>query len=154
MDKYSAAPFGEKLEAIEDSDTARLVFIEPQTSSQFDFRKHKVIRTGLPISHAEVLTSTACQGRTMKNGVIVDAGCKDPNDLDNLWLHLYVMLSRATTSDNLLMIRDPGLDFLARGPPSDLAARLLQFNSRSEKCRRAALKLTKELGFEGFLHDA
>ena len=33
-------------------------------------------------------------------------------------------LVQPRTMDNLLMIRDPGLDFLSRGPPADLAARL------------------------------
>ena len=92
MDKYKAAPFGDKLAerdgTIDASDAARLVFIGPQTSNPFDFRRHKVTRTGLTVSHAQVLTSTACQGRTMRDGVIVDAGCKDANDLDGLWLHL------------------------------------------------------------------
>ena len=89
----------------------------------------------------------------MHQGVIVDAGYKDGDDLDGFWLHLYVMLSRATTSDNLLMIRDPGLDFLSRGPPADLAARLRTFGTRTERCRKAAVKLAHELGLAKFLHD-
>ena len=89
----------------------------------------------------------------MKDGVIVDAGCKDASDLDGLWLHLYVMLSRATTSDNLLMIRDPGLEFLSRGPPPDLAARLRAFHARTERCRKEAEKLAQELGLARFLHE-
>ena len=156
MDKYRAGPCGKVLAEHDDrmdaADAARLVFIEPQTSSPFDFRKHKVTRTGLAISHAEVLTSTAAQGRTMHRGVIVDAGCKDEKKMDDLWLHLYVMLSRATTVDNLLMIRDPGLDFLARGPPADLAKRLRAFSSRTEKCRKEAERLAVELDLAGFLH--
>ena len=52
----------------------------------------------------------------MLEGVIVDAGCKDPSDMDNLWLHLYVMLSRATPSENLLVIREP---VLIREPSQD-----------------------------------
>ena len=88
----------------------------------------------------------------MHRGVIIDAGCKDEKKIDDLWLHLYVMLSRATTVDNLLMIRDPGLDFLARGPPADLAARLRAFSSRTEKCRKEAEKLAGELGLARFLH--
>ena len=156
MDKYQDAPFCEHLAqhagGIEATDAARLVFIEPQTSSAFEFRRHKVTRTGIPISHAKVLTSTACQGRTMHEGVMVDAGNKDPNDLDSLWLHLYVMLSRATTSDNLLMIRAPGLEFLSRGPPVDLAARLRTFGVRTERCREEAAKLAHSLGLSSFLH--
>ena len=100
-----------------------------------------------------VLTSTACQGRTMPKGVIVDAGYKDEHDLDNYWPHLYVMLSRATSSDNLLMIRDPGLEFLTRGPPADLAARLRAFDARTNRCRVAAERLARDLGFAPFLHD-
>ena len=157
MDKYRAAPFRDRLaehaEGVGLSDAAQLVFIEPQTSSPFDFRKHKVTRTGLQISHAMVLTSTACQGRTMHEGVIIDAGYKDADDMDGFWLHLYVMLSRATTSDNLLMIRDPGLDFLSRGPPADLAARLREFGARTERCRKAAVKLAQDLGLAKFLHE-
>ena len=55
MDKYTAAPFCDDLEAHDGSlgsaVTQRLVFIEPQTSTAFDFRKCKVTRTGLPLSH-------------------------------------------------------------------------------------------------------
>ena len=133
--------------------TVGLVFIEPQTSSPFDFRRHKITRTALPISHAQVLTSTACQGRTMTQGVIVDAGCKDSSDMDNLWLHLYVMLSRATTAENLLVIRDPGLQFLSRGPPNDLETRLCAFQERTQGCRTDATSLARELGLMDFLRD-
>ena len=36
--------------------------------------------------------------------------------MDNLWLHLYVMLSRATTAENLLVIRDPHQEVPQRRP--------------------------------------
>ena len=85
--------------------------------------------------------------------MIVDAGYKDSNDLDNFWLHLYVMLSRATSSDNLLVIRDPGMEFLSRGPPKDLASRLRTFDCVTKRCRRAAEKLAHDLGLTAFLHD-
>ena len=157
MDKYAAAPFRDRLaehaDTIAAEDTAQLVFIEPQTSTTFDFRRYKITRTALPISHAQVLTSTASQGRTMLLGVTVDAGCKDPNDMDNLWLHLYVMLSRATTAENLLVIRDPGVEFLSRGPPADLATRLRTFETCTRRCRSDAQKLAATLGLAEFLHD-
>ena len=89
----------------------------------------------------------------MTQGVIVDAGYKDSSDMDNLWLHLYVMLSRATTAENLLVIRDPGVEFLSRGPPADLAARLRNFDTRTRRCRKAAAKLAYELGLQEFMHD-
>ena len=41
-----------------------LVFIEPRTA-KFKYRGHGIERTGFPISHGKIITSTACQGRTM-----------------------------------------------------------------------------------------
>ena len=90
MDKYTAAPFCDHLHkhcaCLTHDVTKSIVFIEPQTSTPFDFRRHKVTRTGFAISHGQILTSTACQGRTFPRGVIIDAGCKDDEDLDNLLL--------------------------------------------------------------------
>ena len=89
----------------------------------------------------------------MSEGVLIDAGCKDADDMDGLWLHLYVMLSRATTTDNLLLIRAPGNEFLMRGPPQDLAARLRILSARAQACRDRAERLARTLGLSAFLHD-
>jgi hypothetical protein len=35
---------------------------------------HVVTRTGFPFSHGRIITSTACQGRTMHEGVVIDCG--------------------------------------------------------------------------------
>ena len=67
-------------------------------------------------------------------------------------LHLYVMLSRATSAQDLLLIRAPPESFLTQGPPADLAARLRTFNARTQACRVAAERLARELGFAPFLH--
>ena len=95
--------------------------------------------------------------RLLKGGVVIDCARHEagqhPMDDGTWWLHLYVMLSRATSSENLLLIRAPGLDFLTRGPPADLAARLRTFNSRTRACRAAAEKLARKLGLAAFLHD-
>ena len=156
MDKYTSAPFCEVLEGVADTldkqATQSLVFIAPQTSTAFTWRKHKVTRTGWPFSHGRVVTSTACQGRTMRLGVIIDAGCKDPNDKDNWWLHLYVMLSRATSAKDILLARAPPVDFLTQGPPADLAAKLRTFAARTAACRHEAKRLACELGLAAFLH--
>ena len=156
MEKYTAAPFCEVLEGIADTldktATQSLVFIVPQTSAAFTWRKHKVTRTGWPFSHGRVITSTACQGRTMRQGVIIDAGSKDPNEKDNWWLHLYVMLSRATSAKDILLVRAPDVEFLTQGPPADLAARLRIFQARTAACRREAERLARELGLATFLH--
>ena len=55
--------------------------------------------------------------------------------------------------DNRLMIRDPGLEFLSRGPPADLAARLRAFSSRAEMRGKEAEKLAGELRLARSLHS-
>ena len=77
MDKYSDAPFADILQDHDDrltkDLTGPLVFLEPRASKAFKYHgkdniSHEVTRTGFPISHAQVITTTACQGRTMRQG--------------------------------------------------------------------------------------
>jgi hypothetical protein len=125
MSKYAHAPFGKRLQQHDSTlslaETQGLVFVEARTSDAFHFRGHNVTRTGFPLSHGRVITCTACQGRTMDAGVILDCGRIEkgtyPKDLDDWWLDLYVMLSRATRLEDLLLMRAPPASFLLRGPP-------------------------------------
>jgi hypothetical protein len=163
MDKYTGAPFGGRLqrhdEALTSELTQSLVFVEPQRCQAFEFRGHKVNRTGFHLGHGRAVTSSAAQGRTMKQGVIVDCGqkmrCMPGVDAqtreDDYWLHMYVMLSRATRSEDLLLMRAPCPEFLLRGPPKDLKRALKLFNVRTEHCRTVAEELAAELGFSKFL---
>ena len=108
-----------------------------------------------PLSHACVRTSTACQGKTLKGGVLIDCARREdgqhPMDDDTWWLHLYVMLSRATTLDDILLLRAPGPEFLLRGPPKDLQTALKLFAQRVEQCRLDAAALARDLGLQRFL---
>jgi hypothetical protein len=125
MDKYEGAPFTKLLQDIDSTllsaDTRNFVFIERRTADPFVFREYTVTKTGLPISHARAITSTACQGRTMRDGVIIDCGRQEggahKKEDDDWWLDLYVMLSRATKLEDLLLLRAPDLDFFAKGQP-------------------------------------
>ena len=78
MEKYAESPFTNFLKQCDDTlgleQTKSLVFVEPRTSEPFVFRQYKVTRTGFPLSHGRVVTTTACQGRTMTQGVILDCG--------------------------------------------------------------------------------
>ena len=78
MAKYEGAPCTKLLQdhdsTLLPADTRGLVFIEPRTADPFIFREYTVTRTGFPISHARAITSTACQGRTTRDGVIIDCG--------------------------------------------------------------------------------
>ena len=160
MEKYNGAPFKNLLREQSSNllpiDTQHLVFIEPRVSDPFIFRDFVVTRTGLPISHARAITSTACQGRTMRDGVIIDCGRQEggahPKEDDDWWLDLYVMLSRATRIQDLLLLRAPGSEFLLRGAPSGLQQQLRRFAARTQTCRISAEALVNELGFEEFMH--
>ena len=149
MAKYASAPFGDAV-PVEGAD--HLIFVEPVEAEPFDFRGHSVCRAGPTLSAALVLTSTACQGKSFGLGVLVDLGFKPGTDEDAAWLHVYVMLSRATSSDDLLVLRAPDEAFLLRGPPADLAARLRAFSARTNQCRKKATKLAEELGLSRSLH--
>ena len=160
FDKYSRAPFGKHLcdcdPSLTPDRTASLVFIEPTTSAAFKWREYTVTRTGFPFSHGRVVTSTACQGWTLHAGVVIDCGRhvggNTPKDDDDWWLDLYVMLSRATRLEDLLLVRAPSSDFLLRGPPPDIRRQLVRFASRTKACRKSAEKLADEIGFRIFLH--
>ena len=54
----------------------------------------------------------------MRDGVIIDCGRQEggahQKEDDDWWLDLYVMLSRATRLDDLLLIRAPELSFFCQ----------------------------------------
>ena len=125
------------------------------TLCSFKWRAYTVSRTGFPCTHSRVRTSTACQGKTLRHGVIVDCARREsgahPMEEEDWWLHLYVMLSRATSLDDLLLLRAPDADFLLRGPPADLRVRLAIFARRVRATRTRAEALARSFGFEAFL---
>ena len=91
----------------------------------------------------------------MRDGVIIDCGRQEganhPLEDDDWWLDLYVMLSRATKLEDLLLMRAPELSFFAQGPPKTLQKQLAKFARRTKACRRKAEQLATELGFAALL---
>ena len=91
----------------------------------------------------------------MHEGVVIDCGRHEggshPKDDDDWWLDLYVMLSRATRLDDILLTRAPPATFLLQGPPKMLKQQLESFAGRTEECRQTAKELAAELGFHQFL---
>ena len=92
----------------------------------------------------------------MREGVVLDCGRRTAGrgrkEDDDYWLELYVMLSRATRIQDLLLMRAPPCDFLLRGPPLGLRQLMQKFANRTEECRREARALITELGFDDLLH--
>ena len=91
----------------------------------------------------------------MGDGVIIDCGRQDGGahrkENDDWWLDLYVMLSRATRLEDLLLMRAPDLEFFAKGPPKTLRKQLAKFASRTNACRKQVEKIARELGLATFL---
>ena len=75
-------------------------------------------------------------------------------DDDDWWLELYVLLSRATRAEDLLLMRAPHIEFFLAGPPKGLRKQLAQFATRTRTCRKAATELAEQLGFTEFLREA
>ena len=53
-------------------------------------------------------------------------GMKD----DTWWFHLYVLFSRATRMDDLLLLRPPPRELLEKGPPQSMVTALQQFEAK------------------------
>lgn len=146
MDKYASAPFMKLLQ-----DHSRTL---PRVSNPCVFREYTVTRKGSPISHLRDITSTACRGRAMRDGVLIDCGRQggtDKKEDDDWWLDLYVMPSRATRLQDLLLLRPPDLDFFAKGPPKSLRKQLAKPARRTEACRMRAKEIASELGLAALL---
>ena len=155
MDKYEHCPSVDLLSSDQNPSMKQLVFIEPRTSDAFVFREYRVKRTGFAISHGLVITATACQGRTMRAGVVIDCGRHESGNTKkedgDWWLELYVMLSRATRLSDLLLLRAPPASWLLQGPPEDLRSGLQAFAARTRTCRLRAEQLAAELGLAHLL---
>ncbi len=59
-------------------------------------------------------------------------------DMDNYWLNMYVLLSRATSMDNLLILRLPSKSVFDEGPPHYLRQFLRNLQAAGER-----LEMTK-----------
>lgn len=64
-------------------------------------------------------TIQSSQGKTFRGCVIGDMGNMNA-DRDSFWSALYVLLSRATRMEDLLIFRCPPKTFFDRGPPEYL----------------------------------
>jgi len=159
MAKYDEAPFAEQLasQTSMQADAAQsLLFLSPTTTLMpFTWREYKVTRSGFPVTHGMVRTSTACQGKTFEKGVLIDCARRESGqhvlEEDDWWLHLYVMLSRATSLEDILLVRAPEASWLLRGPPANLRQRLNVFRTRVDTCHSTAQALAQQLGLAQFL---
>ena len=96
------------------------------------------------------LTSTASQGR-LRAGVTIDCARLQPQGYTGTkdadwWLHLYVMFSRATCMEDMLLLRPPPRELLEGGPPAEVKAALQKFEAKITATTDAAACLAKCMG--------
>ena len=125
-------------------------------NAEFTWRSgstHTVRRRGFTVTYANYLTSTACHGNTLRAGVTVDCARLEPQGMQGMkddiwWFHIYVMLSRATQMEDLLLLRPPPREFFERGPPPSIVAALRQFEAKTLATEAAAEELARTLGIQ------
>jgi len=99
---YGVTVRGEK----KHSKCGRITVLTP-TNAQLT---HTVKRTGCALTYAELLTYKASQGQALRTGVTIACARLEPQGARGLreeeeewWLHLHVMLSRATCMEKLFL---------------------------------------------------
>ena len=104
------------------------------------------------LTHANYLTLTASQGQTLRKGVTIDCARNEPEangrgtSDDEWWLNLYVMFSRVTRMDDMLLLRPPPRELLERGPPVSVREALRRFERVDAQTVEGALRKAHELG--------
>ena len=130
-----------------------LLLLDP-VQTEFMWRSsetHTVKRTGFGLTHADFFTSTASQGQTLRRGVTIDCARQEPRGNtgasdDQWWLHLYVMFSRATCMEDMLLLRPPERAMIERGPPEHVRKALEGFEQHIQASTEAAAALAASMG--------
>jgi len=156
VDDFVDCPIQEELVAFVDNEGHRKgLHSYAPIEATFTWRSsdtHTVRRTGFPLTHEKFLTSTASQGLTIRTGVTVDCARTPPAGKSGMsdedwWLHLYVLFSRATCMEDMLVLRPPPRDLLESGPPRNVRVALERFTSKIAASRSDAEDLARHLGF-------
>ena len=118
-----------------------------ETSSEV----HRIKRFGFMLTHAHYLTTTASQGQTIRAAVTIDCARNvthgEPGTSDDAsWLNLYVMFSRVTRMEDMLLIRPPPRKLLERGPPPSVREALKRFESTERDTVADAALLAQRFG--------
>ena len=94
---------------------------------------------------------SASQGQTIRAGVTIDCARNEPQENrgtsdDEWWLNLYVMFSRVTRVEDLLLLRPPPRQLLERGPPASVREALRRFERVEAETVAGALRKAQAFG--------
>ena len=100
------------------------------------------------ITHAKYLMVSALQGQTIRAGVTIDCDGNEPRGTsDDEWLlNLYVIFSRVTRMEDMLLLRPPPRQLLERGPPASVREALRRFERVEAEIVADALRKAKAFG--------
>lgn len=109
--------------------TTNFVYKDPASPS----RSFRITRTTFPVLPSTARVVYAAQGETWP-AVIADLACPAKMSPEVHWLANYVMLSRATSLDGILLLRNAERHELERGPPTYLIQELDRLRGLEADC--------------------
>lgn len=89
-------------------------------------------RRQVPLTSALDRTIQSSQGKTFRSGLVGDMGNLN-SDRDSFWSAMYVLLSRATRMEDMLLLRCPPKSFFDAGPPAYLKSFLQRLHGTGGK---------------------
>lgn len=87
----------------------------------------QVSRTQLPVANAIAYTAYALQGATVP-AIFLDLAKPTGTSREDFWMSLYVLLSRVTSLEQILIFRLPSMSQCIGGPPSWLQSELARLS--------------------------
>jgi len=119
------------------------------TMKEGSYRGLAVTRWQFPLTHAMVRTAMSSQGLTFPDGVVADLRRQGGMTDDIWWLNVYVMLSRATSLSNLLLVglTNKVKELLEAGPPEYVKKKIQTLQRKAASTQKRAEEKAKELNF-------
>jgi hypothetical protein len=158
VDKFEDSPTWASLkDHVPEEKLARGLYCMPLMETAFTWESssetHSVKRFGFMLTHANYLTTTASQGQTIRVAVTIDCARIEPQGErgtidDAWWLNLYVMFSRVTRMEDMLLLRPPPRALLERGPPASVREALRRFEKTEAETVADAILFAQQCGIE------
>ena len=127
-----------------------IIAVYPKISRQWEFHSHyadegrtrrkvQISRIQFPLAPEKVRTVQTAQGLSMDSAVMTLAK-PDKMGKDDHWMHVYVMLSRVRTMEQLLLFSLPDIKLFEQGPPAFIqeAKQKLERRTRAQLGRARA----------------
>ena len=114
-----------------------------------NYRGIAVTRWQFPLTHAMVRTAMSAQGLTFPDGVVADLRRQGGMTDDIWWLNVYVILSRATSLKNLLLLglTNKVKELLEAGPPEYVRKKIQTLQRKAAATKERAAERAKEFHF-------